>query len=189
MQVPVNVDAWRWPFRTERVECGECGDTLRVERFTALSELAATLRPSMRRAVVSSAEDASGRPPLPRSMAADPSGPRQPSYRAPGRAPDVVPESRRRPRCGPPVGHTADGPSWICDACGRDWPCPALRAAPTDAARRATLIPEFSRITQRAIRDLRGQPGGPGPVAIVRRFLWFLPLTDEEARAVALRLR
>ncbi|MGW3783790.1 hypothetical protein ACWD5Z_04350 [Micromonospora chokoriensis] len=40
-----------------------------------------------------------------------------------------------------------------------------------------------------AIRDLRGQPGGPDPVAIVRRFLWFLPLTDEEARAVALRLR
>ncbi|WP_433271559.1 hypothetical protein ACQPWR_22930 [Micromonospora vinacea] len=58
-----------------------------------------------------------------------------------------------------------------------------------DAARRATLIPEFSRITRRAIRDLRGQPGGPDPVAIVRRFLWFLPLTEEEARAVALRLR
>ncbi|WP_433534740.1 hypothetical protein ACQPZK_21565 [Micromonospora sp. CA-249363] len=43
MQVPVDVDAWRWPFRTERIECGECGDELRVERFTALSELAATL--------------------------------------------------------------------------------------------------------------------------------------------------
>lgn len=74
-------------------------------------------------------------------------------------------------------------------ACGRDWPCPALRATPTDAARRATLIPEYSRLTRQAIRDLRGRPGGPDPVAIVRRFLWFLPLTDEEARAVALRLR
>ncbi|WP_433113970.1 hypothetical protein [Micromonospora sp. CA-246542] len=134
---------------------------------------------------MSSSEDASGRLPWPRSATADPTGPRQRSYRPPG----VVPESRWRPRCGPPAGHTADGPSWICDACGRDWPCPALRAAPTDAARRATLIPEFSRITRRAIRDLRGQPGGPDPVAIVRRFLWFLPLTDEEARAVALRLR
>ncbi|MGC4772479.1 hypothetical protein ACLQ25_26330 [Micromonospora sp. DT44] len=43
MQVPVNVDAWRWPIRTERIECGECGDALPVERFTALSELAQTL--------------------------------------------------------------------------------------------------------------------------------------------------
>ncbi|MBM0278287.1 hypothetical protein JM949_24565 [Micromonospora sp. STR1s_6] len=88
-----------------------------------------------------------------------------------------------------PAAHTADGPLWTSDACGQDWPCPAVRATPTDAARRATLIPEFSRITRRAIRDLRGQPGGPDPVAIVRRFFWFLPLTDEEARAVALRLR
>ncbi|MFG3558816.1 hypothetical protein ACGGAQ_31025 [Micromonospora sp. NPDC047557] len=43
MQVPVNVDAWRWPFQTERIECGECGDVLPVERFTALSEVAETL--------------------------------------------------------------------------------------------------------------------------------------------------
>ncbi|WP_225853839.1 hypothetical protein [Micromonospora sp. AMSO31t] len=64
-----------------------------------------------------------------------------------------------------------------------------LRAAPTTAARRATLIPEFSRITRRAIRDLRGRSGGPTPPEIVKRFLWFLPLTDEEARAIALRLR
>ncbi|MFG3579460.1 hypothetical protein [Micromonospora chersina] len=102
---------------------------------------------------------------------------------------NVVPTTRWRARCGPRVAHIACGPSWTCDACGRDWPCPALRATPTDAARRATLIPEYSRITRQAIRDLRGRPGGPDPVAIVRRFLWFLPLTDEEARAVALRLR
>lgn len=124
------------------------------------------------------------RPSLPR-----PTGPLHPPYRGPGRAANVVPESRWRSRCGPPVAHTADGPLWTCDACGRDWPCPAIRATPTHAARRATLIPEFSRITRRAIRDLRGQPGGPDPVAIVRGFLWFLPLSDEEARAVALRLR
>ncbi len=124
------------------------------------------------------------RPRVPRRI-----GPPHRPYRGPGRVPNVVPEARWRSRCGPPVAHTADGPLWTCDACGRDWPCPALRATPTDAARRATLIPEFSRITRRAIRDLRGQPGGPDPVAIVRRFLWFLPLTDEEARAVALRLR
>ncbi|SBT44140.1 hypothetical protein GA0070611_2584 [Micromonospora auratinigra] len=96
---------------------------------------------------------------------------------------------RRVTHGGPPVAHAACGPAWRCDACGHDWPCPTLRATPTDAARRATLIPEYSRITRRAIRDLRGRPGGPDPVAIVRRFLWFLPLTDAEARAVALRLR
>ncbi|WP_405089266.1 hypothetical protein OG767_15935 [Micromonospora sp. NBC_01392] len=85
--------------------------------------------------------------------------------------------------------HRACGPAWVCDECGRDWPCPTLRSAPTGAARRAELLPEFSRITRHAIRDLRGRIDGPDPVAIVRRFLWFLPLTDQEARAVALRLR
>ncbi|MET8041295.1 hypothetical protein ABZU25_10535 [Micromonospora sp. NPDC005215] len=43
MQVPVNVDVWRWPVRTDRIECGECGDALPVERFTALHELAEVL--------------------------------------------------------------------------------------------------------------------------------------------------
>ncbi|MGC4880473.1 hypothetical protein ACLQ26_29885 [Micromonospora sp. DT43] len=52
--------------------------------------------------------------------------------------PNVVPEARWRSRCGPAVAHTADGPLWICDACGQDWPCPALRATPTDAARRGS---------------------------------------------------
>ncbi|MFG1673446.1 hypothetical protein [Micromonospora sp. NPDC049282] len=85
--------------------------------------------------------------------------------------------------------HSTAGPAWVCDGCGADWPCPAWTAAPTDAARRAELLPEFVRLTRRAIRDLRGRPGGPQPPEIVRRFLWFLPLSDEEARAVALRLR
>ncbi|MDG4784610.1 hypothetical protein O7626_01440 [Micromonospora sp. WMMD1102] len=41
MRVPVNIDAWRWPLRTDGpVECGECREVLLVERFTALSELA-----------------------------------------------------------------------------------------------------------------------------------------------------
>ncbi|MEU1689638.1 hypothetical protein [Micromonospora sp. NPDC005707] len=128
-------------------------------------------------------------PPPARPIVPGPIGPLVPPYRGPGRVTNGVPETRWRTRGGLAVAHTAAGPSWRCDACGRDWPCPALRAIPTDAARRATLIPEFSRITRRAIRDLRGRPGGPDPVAIVRRFLWFLPLTDEEARAVALRLR
>ncbi|WP_239543510.1 hypothetical protein [Micromonospora terminaliae] len=124
-----------------------------------------------------------------RAIVPGPIGPLVPPYRGPGRVTNAVPATRWRTRGGPPVAHTATGPSWRCDACGQDWPCPALRAIPTDAARRATLIPEFSRITRRAIRDLRGRPGGPDPVAVVRRFLWFLPLTDEEARAIALRLR
>ncbi|GHJ52735.1 hypothetical protein Nm8I071_20420 [Nonomuraea sp. TT08I-71] len=134
------------------------------------------------------AEPKKDRPPA-RPVVPGPIGPLVPPYRGPGRVTNVPPATRWRARCGPRVAHTARGPSWTCDACGRDWPCPALRATPTDAARRATLIPEYSRITRQAIRDLRGRPGGPDPVAIVRRFLWFLPLTDEEARAVALRLR
>ncbi|SBT50093.1 Maf family protein [Micromonospora auratinigra] len=127
-----------------------------------------------------------------RPVVPGPVGPFIPPYRGPGRiAGNLAPASRwaARPHPVPIAAHTATGPAWTCDACGDDWPCPALRAVPTDAARRATLIPEFSRITRRAIRDLRGRPGGPDPVAIVRRFLWFLPLTEAEARAVALRLR
>ncbi|MFI2712319.1 hypothetical protein ACH495_19560 [Micromonospora sp. NPDC018662] len=118
-----------------------------------------------------------------RGPTARPIGPPVSPYRCPGRSPT----GSARPA--PLSAHRACGPAWVCDQCGRDWSCPTLRSAPTDAARRATLIPEFSRITRHAIRDLRGRVGGPDPVAIVRRFLWFLPLTDEEARAVALRLR
>lgn len=39
--VPVNIDAWRWPLRTDgAIGCGECGETLPMERHTELSELA-----------------------------------------------------------------------------------------------------------------------------------------------------
>ncbi|MEV0429779.1 hypothetical protein [Micromonospora sp. NPDC050495] len=92
-------------------------------------------------------------------------------------------------RAGTFAAHTTAPPGWTCDDCGEDWPCPAWTDPPTDAARRAELLPEFVRLARRAIRDLRGRPGGPQPPEIVRRFLWFFPLTDEEARAVALRLR
>ncbi|MEE3917791.1 hypothetical protein V2I01_00795 [Micromonospora sp. BRA006-A] len=51
------------------------------------------------------------------------------------------------------------------------------------------MIPEFSRLTRQAIRDLRGRPDGPDPIAIVRRFLWFLPLTDPRHAPSRLRLR
>ncbi|WFE37076.1 hypothetical protein [Micromonospora sp. WMMD998] len=109
----------------------------------------------------------------------------------PDRRTNVAPESRWSPRTpsGWPSAHVADGPAWICARCGHDWPCPTLRAAPTDVARRATLIPEFARLTRRAIRDLRGRADGPTPPEIVKRFLWFMSLSDDEARAVALRLR
>ncbi|MFI5837501.1 hypothetical protein ACIA5A_27870 [Micromonospora sp. NPDC051300] len=116
-----------------------------------------------------------GRPPVPSSRRSS--------------EPAVAPYRRLPRRVVPPVAHRARGPAWVCDGCGQDWPCPALRSVPTDAARRATLLPEFARVTRHALRDLRGRPGGPDPVTIVRRFLWFLPLSDEEARAVALRLR
>lgn len=91
----------------------------------------------------------------------------------------MAPVSRWSPRTSSVLrsAHVADGPAWICARCGGDWPCPTLRSAPTDAARRATLIPEFARLTRRPIRDLRGRVDGPTPPEIVRRFLWFLPLT------------
>ncbi|WP_243707815.1 hypothetical protein [Micromonospora sp. KC606] len=47
----------------------------------------------------------------------------------------------------------------------------------------------MSSVMRGAIRDLRGRPEGPRPPEIVKRFLWFLPLDGEEARAVALRVR
>ncbi|SCG36791.1 hypothetical protein [Micromonospora humi] len=105
--------------------------------------------------------------------------------------PDVPTGEPDESRTAPEVtaSHSTAAPAWVCDGCGADWPCPAWTSAPTDAARRAELLPEFVRLTRRAIRDLRGRPGGPQPPEIVRRFLWFLPLSDEEARAVALRLR
>lgn len=87
------------------------------------------------------------------------------------------------------AAHTTAAPSWTCDACREPWPCPAWTDQPTDPARRADLLPDFSRLARLAIRDLRGREDGPRPAEIVKRFLWFLPLTDEEARAVALRLR
>ncbi|WP_320068379.1 hypothetical protein [Micromonospora sp. RTGN7] len=62
-------------------------------------------------------------------------------------------------------------------------------ALPLDRPLRATLLPHFSAMLGPAIRDLRGRSGGPTPPEIVQRFLWFLPLTDDEARAVALRVR
>ncbi|MGB2570853.1 hypothetical protein ACPFP2_20720 [Micromonospora citrea] len=47
----------------------------------------------------------------------------------------------------------------------------------------------MSLLLRGAIRDLRGRVEGPQPPEIVKRFLWFLPLSDDEARAIALRLR
>jgi hypothetical protein len=85
--------------------------------------------------------------------------------------------------------HRADGPAWVCRRCGWPFPCPAWTEGPIDDGARATLLPEFVRMAQQAVRDLRGRSGGPTPPEIVRRFLWFLPLTDDEARVVALRVR
>ncbi|MFC8849796.1 MULTISPECIES: hypothetical protein [unclassified Micromonospora] len=36
---------------------------------------------------------------------------------------------------------------------------------------------------------LRGRRDGPEPPEIVKRFLWFLPVGDAEARAIVLRIR
>ncbi|MFG1953862.1 hypothetical protein [Micromonospora sp. NPDC048830] len=87
------------------------------------------------------------------------------------------------------AAHYAAGPHWICVACAQPWPCPTWTDLPIDAALRRALLPGFSILVPQAIRDLRGRPEGPEPPEIVKRFLWFLPLTDEEARATARRLR
>jgi hypothetical protein len=87
------------------------------------------------------------------------------------------------------TGHIGSHPTWDCEACGAPWPCPTLQALPPDRLTTSTLIPVMAILLSRAIKDLRGRPEGPQPPEIVKRFLWFLPLNDDEARAIALRLR
>jgi hypothetical protein len=87
------------------------------------------------------------------------------------------------------TGHIGYHPTWDCECCGEPWPCPTFRAVPRERLDPAALIPVMSLLLRSAIHDLRGRPEGPEPPQIVRRFLWFLPLTDAEARAIALRLR
>ncbi|WP_243707773.1 hypothetical protein [Micromonospora sp. KC606] len=87
------------------------------------------------------------------------------------------------------TGHIGSQPTWDCEACGQPWPCPAFQAIPPDQLTTSTLIPAMALLVPSAIRDLRGRPEGPEPPEIVKRFLWFLPLNDDEARAIALRLR
>ncbi|MEV4478584.1 hypothetical protein AB0K04_06815 [Micromonospora coxensis] len=86
-------------------------------------------------------------------------------------------------------GHIGYHPSWDCETCGEPWPCPTFRAVPRQRLDPGALIPVMSLLVRGAIRDLRGRPEGPQPPEIVKRFLWFLPLSDDEARAIALRLR
>ncbi|QLQ40339.2 hypothetical protein [Micromonospora robiginosa] len=86
-------------------------------------------------------------------------------------------------------GHLGYHPTWDCERCGEPWPCPALRDIPRHQLRPAALIPVMAFLLRGAIRDLRGRAEGPEPPEIVRRFLWFLPLTEVEARAIARRLR
>ncbi|TDB72315.1 hypothetical protein [Micromonospora sp. KC721] len=85
--------------------------------------------------------------------------------------------------------HIGCRPTWDCEVCGEPWPCPTFRAVGRDRLDGTALIPVMSSLIPSAIRDLRGRPEGPQPPEIVRRFLWFLPFNDEEARAVALRMR
>ncbi|WP_433343211.1 hypothetical protein [Micromonospora sp. CA-111912] len=84
------------------------------------------------------------------------------------------------------AGHVAGSPDWRCRGCAEPWPCPELRAMPNLATR--DLLPVVSTLITTAIHDLRGRPGGPDPIDVVRRFLWWLPLSHEEARAIALRM-
>ncbi|MFC8848606.1 MULTISPECIES: hypothetical protein [unclassified Micromonospora] len=85
------------------------------------------------------------------------------------------------------AGHGAGSPDWLCRRCALPWPCPELRAMPEPAT--PDLLAVVSAVTTAAIRDLRGRPGGPDPIEVVRRFLWWLPVSRDEARAIALRMR
>jgi len=42
-RVPVDMNAYRWPIRADRIECGECNDRLPLAPLTALSEIADAL--------------------------------------------------------------------------------------------------------------------------------------------------
>lgn len=96
------------------------------------------------------------------------------------------PQSSRRSSL---ADHYGCSPTWVCEACGQPFPCPAWSEGPVDSALVQALLPGFTGMARQAIRDLRGRPEGPEPPDIVKRFLWFLPLGDEEARAIARRLR
>ncbi|WP_243715497.1 hypothetical protein [Micromonospora sp. KC207] len=80
------------------------------------------------------------------------------------------------------AGHAAGSPDWLCRRCAQPWPCAELRATPE-------LLAVVSALMTTAIRDFRGRPGGPEPIEVVRRFLWWLPVSHDEARAIALRMR
>ncbi|MGQ5263244.1 hypothetical protein ACTWLT_21160 [Micromonospora sp. ZYX-F-536] len=87
-------------------------------------------------------------------------------------------------------GHLACRPDWLCVRCADPWPCPAFRALPPAPGELAgRLLPGLVPVLRQAIHDLRGRPEGSRPPQIVQRFLWFLDLDAEEARATALRLR
>lgn len=99
------------------------------------------------------------------------------------------PPATGRSRTASLTDHVARGPGWRCELCREPFPCSTWTNAVFDNGLRTATAPHFLTLAQAAVRDLRGRPGGPTPPEIVKRFLWFLSLTDEEARAVALRVR
>lgn len=119
-----------------------------------------------------------------------------PGGRVAGERGPLVTRSRRprpqapRPESQPSLAdHYGWSPTWTCEKCGKPWPCPAWTRRPTDPALVQALLPGFTRMASMAIRDLRGRSEGSEPAEIVKRFLWFMPLSEEEARTTALRLR
>ena len=80
-------------------------------------------------------------------------------------------------------------PAWTCEVCNTDWPCKRYRDTNPGTVESKVLLPFISGMLPQAIRDLRGQPDGPEPPDIVKRFLFWMPLSDDEARAIALRMR
>ncbi|MER7165609.1 hypothetical protein ABT336_05940 [Micromonospora sp. NPDC000207] len=78
------------------------------------------------------------------------------------------------------VGHIGCGPLWDCESCALPWPCPTYREAGSTAQRLGGLV----YMAHRALRDLRHLP----PIEVVRRFLFPMELSDDQARTITLNL-
>ncbi|SCL53279.1 hypothetical protein GA0070617_2322 [Micromonospora yangpuensis] len=81
---------------------------------------------------------------------------------------------------GADASHVPTRPTWDCTACAEPWPCTEYRSG--DASMQ--IVGALIYLTQLAIRDMRYLPAPE----VVRRFVFCTPLSDADARAVALDL-
>ncbi|MEV4482222.1 hypothetical protein [Micromonospora coxensis] len=75
-------------------------------------------------------------------------------------------------------GHLPRRPSWACRGCAEPWPCPTYRRLLRPAQQPLAVVVLITQAVD-AIRDL-AEP----PERVLRRFLWFTPLTEADCLAV-----